>query len=418
MPTLGSSLRALRSRAGLTQVQVAALSGLSQGQISRLERDLGTSIRPDTITRLAAVLGVSPAQLFPNATPWRTPAEIPEATKGSVPPAERLRVGFWDGAWAAPLILARDEAPDTTRLLSRVRDIPFGTVIDAKVQDDPNSRPLSPRELLRALDVAYLDAAVIPGELLEEHRDTVVECGQIALVADPVHLALRVRKNGVLARAFADHVGHGADGRLSDSLAEMVHATLAAGRLLVYFPSDVGAVAVAHRLLEAFGGRCDVSAVAPPHWPKFWRREAERLDHDADVAIAVAVEPYLDAWRHEVWDAGGDVTTIVLRPADILPNHHGTRTALSLVFHRERFAPWLTSPILYGLLDRLERHGRAVHDHKPEALQAVGARLGLDGPTILRELDACDFTTRFSTAWVACLRDRLAHGSPVASSGH
>jgi transcriptional regulator with XRE-family HTH domain len=58
----GAQLRSLRLAAGLTQLELAARSGITHEAISRLE--LGTrSPRSATIRRLSTALGIEPAVL-------------------------------------------------------------------------------------------------------------------------------------------------------------------------------------------------------------------------------------------------------------------------------------------------------------------------------------------------------------------
>lgn len=59
----GSSLRALRCEANLTQRQLAAKSGVSRGTIKRLEQG-GTGATLGTAGRLAAALGVTTDDLM------------------------------------------------------------------------------------------------------------------------------------------------------------------------------------------------------------------------------------------------------------------------------------------------------------------------------------------------------------------
>jgi transcriptional regulator with XRE-family HTH domain len=61
----GRRLRALRNERGLTQQQLADLSGIKQVTISSLEVSPRTNPQTETIEALAAGLGVDPAQLQP-----------------------------------------------------------------------------------------------------------------------------------------------------------------------------------------------------------------------------------------------------------------------------------------------------------------------------------------------------------------
>ena len=53
---LGAQLSVLRHRRGLSQIQLAAQTGIDQAEISRIERGLGNPTE-DTLARLAAALG-------------------------------------------------------------------------------------------------------------------------------------------------------------------------------------------------------------------------------------------------------------------------------------------------------------------------------------------------------------------------
>lgn len=55
-------LRSARQRLGLTQRQLATRAGMGQGTITKLER-LERGAYPQTLRKLAAALGVSPADL-------------------------------------------------------------------------------------------------------------------------------------------------------------------------------------------------------------------------------------------------------------------------------------------------------------------------------------------------------------------
>jgi transcriptional regulator with XRE-family HTH domain len=65
---VGTQLRSVRLRRGLTLEQLAALSGLSAAYIGQVERSVKKpSLR--TLAILAQALGVSPASLCPNHAP-------------------------------------------------------------------------------------------------------------------------------------------------------------------------------------------------------------------------------------------------------------------------------------------------------------------------------------------------------------
>ena len=56
-------LREVRTAAGLTQVQLAELAGLDQGQISRIEAD-ATMISLDVLDRLCRALKCQPGDIL------------------------------------------------------------------------------------------------------------------------------------------------------------------------------------------------------------------------------------------------------------------------------------------------------------------------------------------------------------------
>ena len=67
-PSAGARLRSLRLAAGLTQLDLAAQSGITHEAISSLE--LGNRApRAETVRRLANALGIEPADLVRQPTP-------------------------------------------------------------------------------------------------------------------------------------------------------------------------------------------------------------------------------------------------------------------------------------------------------------------------------------------------------------
>lgn len=59
----GLTLRGWRNRRGWTQEQLAAVSGLEQSTISRLETDPDANPTDDTKERLAKALGIAPSKI-------------------------------------------------------------------------------------------------------------------------------------------------------------------------------------------------------------------------------------------------------------------------------------------------------------------------------------------------------------------
>jgi transcriptional regulator with XRE-family HTH domain len=74
-------LRFLRTNKGLTQTQLAKLTGLDQSHISKLETG-ATKPSYDTLTRLAAALGVTVADLLGELCEARGDSEPESAADG------------------------------------------------------------------------------------------------------------------------------------------------------------------------------------------------------------------------------------------------------------------------------------------------------------------------------------------------
>jgi transcriptional regulator with XRE-family HTH domain len=62
--TLGDRLRAVRRRLGMSQVELAAKSGVEQEAIARVEQNKRRSMRSDDLARLVKALGVSADELL------------------------------------------------------------------------------------------------------------------------------------------------------------------------------------------------------------------------------------------------------------------------------------------------------------------------------------------------------------------
>lgn len=69
MRELGSSIRRARELTGMTQVELAALAGVSQGALSRLERARGVSAPLVSVLRILAALQADLRSLPPDAIP-------------------------------------------------------------------------------------------------------------------------------------------------------------------------------------------------------------------------------------------------------------------------------------------------------------------------------------------------------------
>ena len=69
--TLGRQLTSLREAKGLTQDELASMSGISRPQISRLENDEVDAPRRTTLDKLAKVLGIQAGSLQVSSSPPR-----------------------------------------------------------------------------------------------------------------------------------------------------------------------------------------------------------------------------------------------------------------------------------------------------------------------------------------------------------
>jgi transcriptional regulator with XRE-family HTH domain len=61
---IGARIQGLRQQHGMTQDELAASSGVPQGNISRLERGLASDVQLTTLMKLARALGVSVEDLI------------------------------------------------------------------------------------------------------------------------------------------------------------------------------------------------------------------------------------------------------------------------------------------------------------------------------------------------------------------
>lgn len=62
--TLAARLRALRTRAGLTQLQLATRAGLTPAAVGHIETGARTRPAAETVARLARALGVAVEELL------------------------------------------------------------------------------------------------------------------------------------------------------------------------------------------------------------------------------------------------------------------------------------------------------------------------------------------------------------------
>ncbi len=81
---IGSSMHRLRTRQGLTIADVAEISGISRGMLSKIE-NAQTAMSLDTLSRLSRALGVSLSELFRNY-------DVPEGGAQMVKSGEGMEV--------------------------------------------------------------------------------------------------------------------------------------------------------------------------------------------------------------------------------------------------------------------------------------------------------------------------------------
>lgn len=130
----GLRIAELRGKAGLTQRQLAAHAGIDQGTVSRIERGGMENPTMQTLTSLAAALGVPAQALLPPGDPEPSPETRLERDEDEVlPVAERAIVA-----------LGRTTEEERERLRERIVEMQFRT-------DDPVSAYVSllERELSR-----------------------------------------------------------------------------------------------------------------------------------------------------------------------------------------------------------------------------------------------------------------------------
>lgn len=107
MVRLGTRLRALRSGLGLTQIQLAAKSGVSQNYISSLELGNVDSPDPEILFKLGTVLGLEPNDVARLAG-WWIPAKEPVVS-------DELRL-----TWERLLKLPKSEREPLVKILDRM----------------------------------------------------------------------------------------------------------------------------------------------------------------------------------------------------------------------------------------------------------------------------------------------------------
>lgn len=117
-------LKELRTNAGLTQQQLAELSGISRRTINRIERGLSVEPDLDTIFRIAAGLGARPEDVFELEPPGECtscgkPWVVRKIGHGQYCPSCRLKL-MYDVEQAVNQIFGEPLSfADLTRLFSR-----------------------------------------------------------------------------------------------------------------------------------------------------------------------------------------------------------------------------------------------------------------------------------------------------------
>jgi hypothetical protein len=277
-------------------------------------------------------------------------------------------------------------------------------VVDPGVQNDPRSRPLTPEELVRALESGYFVAIVVPREILLEYPNRLTECAQVAIAIDGVRVSVCMNLEDAVADGFDGNVTSAEFAPWSIAAWERVRGASLASPVRIYFPLDVGAVDTVHRLRDLLDGRVELRGIPSERWPTFWNSTDDAIVQGGRPVIAVAAEPLLDGWRRAVWESSHGLTTVPVNCRENLPDSPPTVSVLSLLFHRERCAPWLTKPVVYAFLDAVERQAQELNRRSPRVLAAIADRLQLDVPAVLRECASCNFAIRFAPSWVAQLR--------------
>lgn len=158
---MGERLRALRTDRGLTLQQVADLSGISIGTLSKVERGL-TSLGYDRFERLAQGMDVDMAALFTEGAAI-APGAVAVAKRGDVTPhsTENYDLGFlfsevWGKTMTPVIAVHRADRPMNLDSWMRHPGQEFVYVLDGVLQLLFESRP--PLRLEKG-DSAYFDSS-------------------------------------------------------------------------------------------------------------------------------------------------------------------------------------------------------------------------------------------------------------------
>lgn len=118
---IGSTIRILRRRKGVTLDQLARRAGVSEKTLRLLEREQTDTPHPETISAIAGALGVSPESLFE-----------PLVTSEALPPNEAPSFAHLSPGEPLAFVVVRDEQ---RRLLSRYRIVNPQTTIGRGVDN-------------------------------------------------------------------------------------------------------------------------------------------------------------------------------------------------------------------------------------------------------------------------------------------
>ena len=123
--TMGSRLRYLRRRAGVTIAQLATLSGISHNTISRLERAPAFRVNPGILEKLMQCLGVKFQEISPGTPENCYDLLIPPKTMGSWIKNARMKKGLQQKELARLLGINRETVRrwerDFVRPISRLQ---------------------------------------------------------------------------------------------------------------------------------------------------------------------------------------------------------------------------------------------------------------------------------------------------------
>jgi len=145
---MGRELHAARVTRGLSQAVVAAAAGLTQAQVSRIERGLYPGVTLDALARLAATVGLDlSVKLYPAGQPIRDQGHLALLARF------RKAVGEeWKWAAEGPLPIPGDKRA-WDRLLAGIRS-------EVTVGIEAETRPTDMQELQRRVSLKKRDGGV------------------------------------------------------------------------------------------------------------------------------------------------------------------------------------------------------------------------------------------------------------------